>query len=88
MATQELAGFAAALIFASKTGLLDKFIKTKNGNGGPYGPPEPPQEDDKPPILSGECLSSANYFKLYPDHSNKDYQLYLKISGCRTIGPN
>jgi len=86
MATQELAGFAAALIFASKTGLLDKFIKTKNGDGGPYGPPEPPQEDDKPVFPdSGVCLTKAQYVKRWGPVTEQEYRQYIQMSGCRVI---
>ena len=42
MATQELAGFLAAIILAQKTGLIDKILNAKNGDGGLIGPPAPP----------------------------------------------
>jgi len=88
MATQELAGFLAAIIFASKTGLIDKFINAKNGDGGLIGPPVPPPKDteDKfqyPP--EGVCYSKAQYVHRWGPVTEKEYREYINLSGCTRV---
>lgn len=86
MATQELAGFLAMILLASKTGLIKKITNTENGNGGPYGSPEPPQEEDKPVFPdSGVCLTKAQYVKRWGPVTEQEYREYIQMSGCRII---
>jgi hypothetical protein len=89
MATQELAGFLAAIILAQRTGLIDKLLDTKNGDGGLIGPPAPPPKDDLPPDdsdqFSNVCLTKEQYDRRYGKASEQEYREYIKLSGCEII---
>jgi len=88
MATQELAGFLAAIILAQKTGLINKILDAKNGDGGLIGPPAPPPKDteDKyqyPP--EGVCYSKAQYIHKWGPVTEKEYREYIQMSGCTKV---
>ena len=86
MATQELAGFLAAIILAQKTGLIDKLLDTKNGDGGLIGPPAPPPKEDEPFIPKvGVCLTKEQYVRRWGPVSEQEYRKYIQLSGCRII---
>jgi len=86
MATQELAGFLAAVILAQKTGLIDKIFNAKNGDGGLIGPPAPPPKEDEPVLPdSGVCLTKAQYVKRWGPVTEQEYREYIQLSGCRII---
>lgn len=85
MATQELAGFLAAIILAQKTGLIDKIINAKNGEV-PIDPgliKPPPPEPKKPFIDSGVCLTKREYVDQWGPVTEKEYREYIQMSGCR-----
>jgi len=90
MATQELAGFLAAVIFAQKTGLIDRVFKAEKAqNGGLIGPPAPdddlPKDDTQDDYNPYVCLTFRQYENRYGKATQQEYQEYIKLSGCELI---